>query len=76
MTPDLERRYPRRLREAMLPNCWEEDALAVFEQLPLDVLLRMMAVVGPAGFADDVHKVWNGLVWELAILHGSLWESV
>lgn len=67
---------PRRIRERMRPNLWESDETReIFNQLPLDVVIRMLTIMGPAGFQDDEHRAWNALVWEVAIWHGCLFEE-
>lgn len=44
------------------------------EGIPLDVLIRMVSIVGPAGFKGEGYEQWNTLVWEIAIWRGAMWQ--
>lgn len=51
-----------------------ESTESFLDDVPLDALIRMMSIVGAAGFKDDAHLEWNGLVWRAAALRGAMWE--
>lgn len=51
------------------------------DDVPLPVLIRLMGILGRAGYKsesshDSEYHGWNGLVWQVAIWHGLMWEDV